>query len=125
MLHRYALLSLVSLASACAGPGFPDERITVYAGGDQSGRPGDSLATPLTAQAFYCSGGTCTAEAAARITWRVESGDGALLSSSPITDAHGLASATFRLGGQPGTQQVSAQVNDGVVVRFTLHCVDA
>jgi alpha-tubulin suppressor-like RCC1 family protein len=53
------------------------------------------------------------------VTWTVEAGGGSINPTTTVTDAEGLAQATWTMGNMPGNNVASATI-DGDTVRFTV-----
>jgi len=114
-LLRIVLIGLASLAlSACGGGGGGGHKtppgptsIAIVSGNGQSGSVGTELPAPLTVNvtdsgARPVSGVT--------VSWAVTTGGGTVTPASGTTDGSGTASARWRLGSAPGTNQVTALV---------------
>ena len=101
-----------ALALACSGPTeTPPKRpdvIAIVAGDAQSAYINHRLPVSLSVSVTTADG---VARPGAAVEWLVTSGDGTLASASPVTDAGGLATATWTLGPTAGTQAVSVRLS--------------
>lgn len=111
--RRYSLLlfftATVVAASACdVSDPFVDPPVValiVVSGDEQTGMIGTTLSQPIVVRAVDAGG---RGVAAVEIDWSLESGRGEL-DGDPRTNAEGLASASWRLGQDPGTLWARAE----------------
>jgi adhesin/invasin len=85
----------------------PPALVLRLSGEGQTGVIGALLSQPFVTSVIDVFGNPASG---VPVTWSVLSGDGTLEEASAVTDASGLASARFRLGGTPGPNLVRAAV---------------
>jgi adhesin/invasin len=100
--------------SATAAAGTPSE-IRVVSGNDQTGQAGTRLPAALVVQVLDDADNPVSG---AVVTWRVESGGGAVSPTSGPTGADGQASTSWTLGPGTGGQRVQASTPGAGSVRF-------
>jgi hypothetical protein len=111
---RHAATALL-LALACAACGDSTEpppaptptTLMAFDGSSQQGPAATTLSQPLRVRVTDAEGQPV---AGVTVTWSVGAGGGSVSPTSSETDADGLASTTFTLGGQAGTQTAQATV---------------
>jgi hypothetical protein len=97
--------------------------LMVTAGNDQLCWPGGTLPLQLRVQAVDGSGRP-VAVAGIPVTWRVQSGDGAIDPAGGVTDPQGQAVAQWTLGPGEGVQTASAQAEGGASALFTARAAE-
>ncbi|HET8548975.1 MAG TPA: Ig-like domain-containing protein [Bryobacteraceae bacterium] len=95
-------------------------RINITGGNNQSGTPGQTLGTALTAQLVDANGQPVSGQ---QVVWELTSAGGAVLAAptTSTSDAQGRVSTRLTLGNTPGTYQVRVGVpNTNVVATFSI-----
>jgi hypothetical protein len=94
----------------------PAARVIAASGGGQEAIVTTLLTQPLVARVVDATGG---AVPGATVTFSVTSGGGSVQSPTMVSDAAGQASTTWRLGGTPGVQTVSASTPGATPATFS------
>jgi Tol biopolymer transport system component len=96
--------------------------LIAISGNHQMRWPGGTLPISLRVRAVDGSGKPI-ARGGLSVTWRVQSGDGAIEPANGVTDADGSAMAQWTLGPEEGVQTASAQAEVGESTTFTARAV--
>lgn len=114
------MLLLAIVATGCnnspTGAPAPITAITVAGGDQQVGTPGYVLQDSLSIRLLDTDG---VPVVGAVVEWTTQAREGALTPSTSMTDAAGVASTTWRLGRDPGTQGASASFRSLTAAHFT------
>ena len=81
--------------------------LSTVSGGDQTGLTGETLANPFVVQVHDQYGDPM---AGVTVTFTLLTGDGALSTETPTTDANGQAETTLTLGNEPGEYTLEVSV---------------
>jgi hypothetical protein len=106
----------ITLIAPNVGPPF-----SIVSGDGQTGTVQQALAAPFVVKLTDQFG---VPRSGVTVSWTRLSGTGTLSAASSTTDASGLASIQYTLGGTPGDETVSAAVSDvAQTLTFTAHAV--
>ena len=96
--------------------GEPADALVKISGDDQSGTPGNALASPFVVEAQDEDGEPLAGHS---VTFAVTAGGGSLSETSARTNANGRAQTTLTLGSAPGVNSVQASVTGVDSVTFS------
>jgi hypothetical protein len=105
--------------TATATPGAP-ATIAKVSGDAQQGTIGQPLSQPLVARVQDAFGNNAPG---VTVTWTVLTGGGTSSPESATTDASGLASTTWTLGGTGGTHSIGARVSSEISTTFSANAL--
>lgn len=100
-----SVTGLTPITLSATAQSAPAASIVVVSGDNQTGLPGQTLLSPLTAKVVDRFGNPV---AGATVVFTPAAGSGIVTPASVITSAAGTASATWKLGGVPGPASVTA-----------------
>lgn len=109
------LVGLLACAGSPVGAPAPITALTSLRGDNQRGTPGYRLGESLAVRLLDTDG---VPVIGAVVQWGSDARDAAVVPASSMTDADGIATATWRLGRDPGVQRATASFRSLTAVQF-------